>query len=457
VPPEPERGAPARATGRAAPTGAPADAGDAAPTGATGDERVAEPALVVEDYVWVLDPDEPMLGPVASGSTVRFRAPPGCWGSMLTPDHASGHEVTRPLRIAGARPGDAVVLRIESIRVLSAATVSGTHAIDPEHHAGDPGVAARCPGCGLVNPATALSRDDPPEVTCRRCGSPVRPYRFAQGYTMAFDDARRVGVTVRGASVARIRRDAQAQLALPAASRQYAVTRFAMDSPWCVCAPVEPMIGNLGTLPPLRVPSSRNAGDLAGRLAGLTGPHRLDPADIGRLTDGHMDINEVRAGAVVVAPVRVDGAGVYVGDVHAMQGDGELADHTTDVAAEVTLQIEVIEDLRLPGPIVLARPEDLPRVLRPLTPAQRAAVARLENDPDRTLHGVRGRPEAQHGSGRSASSGSSGRRHRPTVLRTPSVCGVRRTRVIYPFRTGAMDTTMQPTQRRLGRGTEADT
>ena len=347
--------------------GEPGPAGDAA----------AGPDLVVEDYVWVLDPSEPMLGPVAPGSTVRFRTPPGCWGSMLTPDHASGHEVTRPLRIEGASPGDAVVLRIESIRVLSAATVSGTHAIDPAHHAGDPGVAAKCPGCGLVNPDTALTGDDPPSVVCRRCGSPVRPYRFAQGYTMAFDDARRVGVTVHGDGVARIRRDAEARLALPAGSRQYAVTRFAMDSPWCVSAPVEPMIGNVGTLPPMSVPSSRNAGDLAWRLAELSGPHAMDPSCFEQLTDGHMDINEVREGSVLVAPVRVEGAGVYVGDVHAMQGDGELADHTTDVAAEVTLRIDLIEDVGLPGPIVLARPEDLPRVLRPLTDHERSASESL--------------------------------------------------------------------------------
>ncbi len=343
-----------------------------------------EIALVADEYVWVLDPTEPMLGPVAPGAAVRFRTPPGCWGSMLTPDFASGHEVTRPLRVEGAEPGDAVVLRIDRIRVLSAATVSGTHAIDASHHAGDPGVAAKCPGCGLVNPASRLSDGDPPEVLCARCGSPVRPYRFQQGYTMAFDDTRRMGVTVHGDGVARIRREAEAQLGLPPASRQHAVTRFAMDSPWCLGARVEPMIGNIGTTPAIAVPSSRNAGDLAWRLSTLAGRHRLDPGDFALLTDGHMDVNEVREGAVVVAPVRVSGAGVYVGDVHAMQGDGELADHTTDVAAEVTLTIEVIKGLDLPGPIVLARPEDLPRILRPLTADDRAASERIER-----LMGVR--------------------------------------------------------------------
>ena len=55
-----------------------------------------------------------------------------------------------------------------------------------------------------------------------------------------------------------------------------------------------------------------------------------------------MDIDEVREGAIVIAPVKVDGGGVFAGDVHAMQGDGEVSGHTTDVAAEVTLGVEVI-------------------------------------------------------------------------------------------------------------------
>jgi acetamidase/formamidase len=49
-----------------------------------------------------------------------------------------------------------------------------------------------------------------------------------------------------------------------------------------------------------------------------------------------------------------------VGDVHAMQGDGEIAGHTTDVAAEVTLSVHLIKGLRIDGPLLLPRPEDLP-------------------------------------------------------------------------------------------------
>jgi hypothetical protein len=41
-------------------------------------------------------------------------------------------------------------------------------------------------------------------------------------------------------------------------------------------------------------------------------------------TDGHLDIDAVRPGAIVLAPVKVPGAGTYFGDMHALQSDGEI-------------------------------------------------------------------------------------------------------------------------------------
>ena len=41
-----------------------------------------------------------------------------------------------------------------------------------------------------------------------------------------------------------------------------------------------------------------------------------------------MDIDIVRAGAIVICPVKVKGGGIYMGDMHALQGDGEIAGHT---------------------------------------------------------------------------------------------------------------------------------
>ena len=45
-----------------------------------------------------------------------------------------------------------------------------------------------------------------------------------------------------------------------------------------------------------------------------------------------MDIDAIRAGAIRICPVKVPGGGVYMGDMHALQGDGEIAGHTCDVS-----------------------------------------------------------------------------------------------------------------------------
>ena len=69
-------------------------------------------------------------------------------------------------------------------------------------------------------------------------------------------------------------------------------------------------------------------------------------------TDGHMDVDAVRAGAILICPVKLAGGGVYLGDMHALQGDGEIAGHTCDVAGTVTLQVEVLKGLGIDGPVL---------------------------------------------------------------------------------------------------------
>ena len=77
--------------------------------------------------------------------------------------------------------------------------------------------------------------------------------------------------------------------------------------------------------------------------------------------------------------MKVPGGGIYLGDMHAMQGDGEIAGHTADVSGTVTLQVQVLKGLDIDGPIILPVAEDLPFLARPLTGAERTraeAVAR---------------------------------------------------------------------------------
>jgi acetamidase/formamidase len=75
----------------------------------------------------------------------------------------------------------------------------------------------------------------------------------------------------------------------------------------------------------------------------------------------------MREGAVLICPVKIEGAGVYAGDMHAMQGDGEIAGHTTDISGEVTVEVNVIKELAIDGPILLPPVEDLLPLARPYT------------------------------------------------------------------------------------------
>ncbi len=85
--------------------------------------------------------------------------------------------------------------------------------------------------------------------------------------------------------------------------------------------PVNPMIGTLGTAPQFEeFLNSRN------------GPY-----------GGNLDAQEVRAGATVYLPVYVEGGLLHVGDVHAIQGDGEICcGGGIECRATVRLRVEVL-------------------------------------------------------------------------------------------------------------------
>ena len=83
------------------------------------------------------------------------------------------------------------------------------------------------------------------------------------------------------------------------------------------------------------------------------------------MTDGYLDVDTVREGAIILIPVKVDGGGIYAGDAHAMQGDGEVAGHTTDVTAESVVEVSVVKNINLDGPILLPPEKDLSSLARP--------------------------------------------------------------------------------------------
>ena len=83
----------------------------------------------------VLDVDEFTLGLVGPdqewAGTVRTHTPAGCWGPMITPNFRGGHEVTRPIYVENAEPGDALVVRIKDVEVTSIATSTGSVTSSP--------------------------------------------------------------------------------------------------------------------------------------------------------------------------------------------------------------------------------------------------------------------------------------------------------------------------------------
>ena len=67
---------------------------------------------------------------------------------------------------------------------------------------------------------------------------------------------------------------------------------------------------------------------------------------------GNMDFNEIVEGATVHLPVSVPGALLYVGDGHALQGDGELNGNARETSMDVEFTVDVIPGKRVPGPRV---------------------------------------------------------------------------------------------------------
>lgn len=65
---------------------------------------------------------------------------------------------------------------------------------------------------------------------------------------------------------------------------------------------------------------------------------------------GNFDHVVLTQGATVYLPVFVPGANVYVGDVHAAQGDGELSCGGVEIAAEVGLQPSLVKNTPLAQP-----------------------------------------------------------------------------------------------------------
>ena len=92
---------------------------------------------------------------------------------------------------------------------------------------------------------------------------------------------------------------------------------------------------------------------MLGCVATAVGPAQAPPGtgDSGRF-GGNMDFNEIVEGATVYLPVSNPGALLYLGDGHAVQGDGELNGNALETSMDVEFTVDVIPGKGIRGPRV---------------------------------------------------------------------------------------------------------
>lgn len=96
--------------------------------------------------------------------------------------------------------------------------------------------------------------------------------------------------------------------------------------------PLRPMLGGLAVAPGFGAPP-------------------MSTGDTGR-NGGNMDFNEVVEGSVVYLPVFQPGALLYLGDAHALQGDGETSQFALETSMEVEFRVELVRGTAIAMPRV---------------------------------------------------------------------------------------------------------
>jgi len=325
----------------------------------------------------VLDPRLEYEYAVKDGGHIVANTAPGCWGPMLTPELKGGHEVTKPVAVEGAEVGDAIAIYIEDIHVNSMATASGADKPNTDSFTDDPYIDGRCPNCGTLNPKTEIRGVGKESIHCKNCGHQFTPFTIDHGYTIALDNDLDLGLTLNEEQAERLGEKADECMKMPENSVQNSIVSQAPADLAGVVARMRPFLGQLGTVPSEPFPDSHNAGDFGQNLIDASHEFGKTEEELEHRTDGHMDVNKVREGAVLLAPIKTEGGGVYLGDMHAMQGNGEIAGHTTDVAGIVRLRVEVIKDAQIEGPVLFPVEDDLPYLAKPYNRAEKEKIKAL--------------------------------------------------------------------------------
>jgi len=115
---------------------------------------------------------------------------------------------------------------------------------------------------------------------------------------------------------------------LPEIVRKVNVTEEGVKWDDRITLPYEPFIGTIGTAPEI---DSINS---------------LTPANHG----GNMDLPDVGPGSTLYLPVQTEGALLYLGDGHAVQGDGELCGVAIEFPTTTTMTLDLVKGWTLNWP-----------------------------------------------------------------------------------------------------------
>lgn len=89
---------------------------------------------------------------------------------------------------------------------------------------------------------------------------------------------------------------------------------------------------------------------MLGRLATAPPGEQSVPGGVPSNFGGNMDTPEIREGATVYLPVYHEGACLYFGDVHALQGDGEIIGSGIETTADVTFTVDLVKGKSIDWP-----------------------------------------------------------------------------------------------------------
>ncbi len=98
--------------------------------------------------------------------------------------------------------------------------------------------------------------------------------------------------------------------------------------------PIKPMIGVIGTAPESDVIPTQTPGEHG----------------------GNMDIKDLGAGCLLYLPVAVTGGLLSMGDIHAVQGDGETVICALEMSGDITVKIDVLKNRNdIPTPFIVTK------------------------------------------------------------------------------------------------------